>query len=502
MHVSRAIYETKEIRQIERIAQEKFAISDDQMMKKAGLSAFEFLQHRWPNAKKIAVVCGNGRNGGDGLWLSQAAHHRGFCVSIFQVGDPERQHPLTRSAYEACLNDKLQVAPLTKNSDLTQYDVIVDAICGIGIKGALRREATDAIQVIQRASQPILALDIPTGIDADNGRVLGLAVSASATITFIGLKIGLLIGDGLSFAGQLEVDELGLPQAIFSSVNPVANVISYEQFAKKNLKPRPRNWHKGQSGHVLIIGGDVGLSGAAVMAGEAALRVGAGLVTIATHATHAPFLNLRCPELIVRAVEHPNELTPLVNVADVIVVGPGLGTKSWGKVLWQTICGIQKVLVVDADGLNLLAEQDYQRDNWVLTPHPGEAARLLNASVAEIQNDRLLSAAKLAERYGGCIILKGAGTIIKHQKDLPWVCTQGNPGMSTAGMGDVLSGILGGLIAQGIPLADAAALGVSIHAIAGDRAAQYGERGLIATDLYAHIHQLSNLSETNDEYSE
>lgn len=269
-------------------------------------------------------------------------------------------------------------------------------------------------------------------------------------------------------------------------------IINHEKI-KTWLKPRAKETHKGQMGHVLVIGGELGYSGAPRMAGEAALRVGAGLVSIATHPENAFAMNADRPELMCHGVIHPDELMPLVDKANVIVLGPGLGQSAWSYDLWRTAIAQEKRMLVDADGLNLLAKKPRQCDSWVLTPHPGEAARLLNTTTQVIQQDRLAAAQEVVKCYGGVCVLKGAGTLIVSAHQSPVMCDKGNPGMASAGMGDILSGVIGGLMAQGIPLADAAQLGVYLHALAGDLAAtDSGERGLIATDLLPYLHQLCN----------
>lgn len=259
------------------------------------------------------------------------------------------------------------------------------------------------------------------------------------------------------------------------------------------LKPRPRDWHKGQSGSVLIVGGALGFSGAPRMAAEAALRVGAGLVTVATRPEHAAILNISCPEIMCHGVTNVEQLDSFLAKTNVVVLGPGLGKSEWAKLLWAQVIQTSLPLVVDADGLNLLAENNLYKENWILTPHPGEAARLLQVTTKDIQADRVAAAVAINKRYGGVCVLKGAGSLVLAPNSPPVICDKGNPGMATAGMGDVLSGVIGGLIAQDIPLGDAARLGVYIHATAGDLAAKDGERGMIATDLMPYLKQLANL---------
>jgi NAD(P)H-hydrate epimerase len=259
------------------------------------------------------------------------------------------------------------------------------------------------------------------------------------------------------------------------------------------LKPRPRDSHKGLFGHVLVVGGDYGFSGATRLTAEAALRVGAGLVSIATRPEHALTLNIMRAEIMCHGIRHAKDLMPLLSKATVIVLGPGMGQSSWAKKLFTQVLKSKKLLVIDADALNLLAKKCLTYTNWILTPHPGEAARLLNMTSDAIQQDRPAAIIKLQKKYKGVSVLKGAGTLILEGDGIPALCDAGNPGMATAGMGDVLSGVIAGLIAQGIPLIIAAKLGVLVHAKAGDLAAKEGERGLIAMDLFPYLRQLVNL---------
>lgn len=268
----------------------------------------------------------------------------------------------------------------------------------------------------------------------------------------------------------------------------ILNLKNYAHY----LKPRARDWHKGLSGHVLIIGGDLGFSGAVRMAAEAALRVGAGLVSVATHPLHAGMLNLTRPEIMCHGIAINNELDHLLVKADVVIVGPGLGQSDWSKMMWSQACLSNKPKLVDADGLNWLAQAPFKCSNWVLTPHPGEAGRLLSCSTSIVQQDRMVAIRKIVEIFGGVCVLKGMGSLVLGDNVAPAICHKGNPGMASAGMGDVLSGVIGGLMAQGIPIIEAAKIGVYIHAVAGDDAATAGERGLLAMDLMPYLRQLVN----------
>jgi NAD(P)H-hydrate epimerase len=459
------------------------------MMQRAGKAAWEYMTKRWPQAKSIAIVCGAGNNGGDGYTLAHVAHEHGLQVTVWQVGDHGALKNEALYAFENCKKGGVAIHPFLNADNLHTADIIVDAICGIGIKGDLRQDAKMAIEAINRSRLPVLAMDIPSGIDADTGSVLGAAVRATATITFIGLKLGLLTGSGVAYTGELHCDALQLPAELFSRIEGCVERI---KLSNKALKSRPRDWHKGNAGHVLIVGGAPGFSGAPRMAAEAALRVGAGLVTVATHPAHAALLNLTRPEIMCVGVRTGLMLRRLLSQATVVIVGPGLGQDLWASRLFKTVIESQLPLVVDADGLNLLASKPVARDNWILTPHPGEAARLIKQTPQQIQKDRLLALQHIQQFYDGVCVLKGAGTVVAVPHAKPALCEAGNPGMATAGMGDVLSGVIGGLLAQGVPLGEAAKMGVYLHAAAGDLAAKEGERGMVALDLMPYLRRLVN----------
>jgi len=264
------------------------------------------------------------------------------------------------------------------------------------------------------------------------------------------------------------------------------------------LPPRPHECNKGDFGKVLIIGGDFGFSGATLLAGNAALHVGAGLVSIATRPEHARVLNVSSPELMCHGVTSANDIKELFSQATVVVIGPGLGKSNWAQELLSFVLAENnKPLLLDADALNLLSQMNpIRKSKWVLTPHPGEAARLLKTTSKEVQKDRLSALQKLHETFDGVIVLKGAGTLVISDDYSAEICEAGNPGMATAGMGDVLSGVIAGLIAQKIPFPDAVKLGVLIHAMAGDLAAINGERGMVASDLFPYLRQLVNPTKT------
>ena len=420
---------------------------------------------------------------------SLARKEHGLDVTIWQVGKQNRALKM-RALFEKLSGSKIEINPFDEKVNLHHPDVIVDAICGIGLHDNIKDEMAGAIRKMQRVLAPILSIDLPTGINADTGEMLGSAVHATATITFIGFKLGLLTGSGIACAGELLCNDLQLTMELFSYVEPIAEKINLTTYAAF-LKPRPRDWHKGLAGNVLVVGGELGYSCAPRMAAEAALREVAVLVSVAP-SENAIVLNSDCPEIMSHGGSTMDELDVLIKKASVIILGPGLSQTEWSKIMYEQICKQECPHVVDADGLNWLAKANQFNENWVLTPHPGEAARLLGVTVQEIQQDRLAAAREINKRYGGVCVLKGAGSLVIAANSLPALCDKGNPGMATAGMGDVLSGVIAGLIGQGIPLGDAAKLGVCLHAMAGDLASKEGERGMVAMDLMPYLRRLSN----------
>ncbi len=325
---------------------------------------------------------------------------------------------------------------------------------------------------------------------------MGCAIQADATLTYIGLKQGMFTGVGPDCCGRIYFDALELPARIYARQLLAAQRIEWRKLSQR-VQPRRRSSHKGDSGQVLIVGGNRGYSGAALLAAEAAARSGAGLVTLATHPVHAACLNLVRPELMCHGVEQSDQLLALMDRAKVIALGPGLGRDDWARSLYQAVLDSSLPLVVDADALNLLSEAPARRENWVLTPHPGEAARLLHTDTRMIQDDRFEALQRLQARFGGVVVLKGAGSLIGGgSSHPPAVCSGGNPGMASGGSGDLLTGIIAALIAQGYELLEAAQLGVALHAAAGDRAARQGEIGMLAGDSLVELRGLLNGSQS------
>jgi len=522
-----ALYTAAAVRELDRIAIEESGIPGISLMRRAALACAEVAEQRWPEAKSVHVFCGNGNNAGDGYLLAGLLAQRGLNVVAIVVGDVKKLGGDASMAYRFCEQSAASIEPLGEAAFVTGASLIVDALLGTGLSGPVRPGFADVINRINEQSRtesiPVLSVDVPSGLSVDSGRVLGVAIRATATVTFIGVKRGLVTDDGCDTTGELYFDDLGVPETVLQQVPTTLSRLSNGRL--EGLLPRrPKNSHKNRFGHVLVVGGDEGMGGAVAMSAEAALRTGAGLVSVATHPAHAQSLLVRMPELMVRGVALASEaadsangargsesLTELVNQSSVVVLGPGLGKSVWSREMFHHVMRLtgenEIPVVIDADGLNLLSSETEKRDNWVLTPHPGEASRLaagleahskvgtaaeVVGEFAQAALDRFSMCHLLQRHLGGVVVLKGAGSLIGDGDQIS-VCPYGNPGMSSAGMGDVLSGVVGSLLGQGLSVGDAARLAVTMHAIAGDRAvAVPGERGLVATDLIPQLRKLAN----------
>ncbi len=487
------LYSAAQVRELDRLAIEEHGIPGFTLMQRAARAAYQLLRQQWPQAQRLLVLCGAGNNGGDGYLLATLARADGMQVSVTRLGDPQHSSAdASRARQQWRDGGGSEVGADDLDAALQSADVIVDALLGTGLQRDVGSDWADLIKTVNQLGTPVLSIDVPSGLHADTGAVMGVAISAQATITYIGLKQGLFSGQGPDYCGQLLFDDLDVPAAIFTRVASSTHVLDGARL-KTLLPPRSPSCHKGQCGHVLVIGGDHGMAGAVRMAAEAAARVGAGLVSVATRPGHTAVVNANRPELMCHGIEHPRDLKPLLDRASVVAIGPGLGQTDWAQALLAEVMETQLYLVLDADALNLLAARPNKRGRWILTPHPGEAARLLESSVAEVQQDRFRAVDAISERYNCITVLKGAGTLVQGaQESDVFLCRHGNPGMATAGMGDVLSGVIAALLAQGLALTDAACNAVYIHAVAADRAARQGQRGLLASDLYPHLRDLVN----------
>lgn len=480
------LYRSNQVREIDRIAIEDLNISGFELMTRAGLEIAECIKEQYTDTFACAVFCGAGNNGGDGYVVAQELMEAGIQVTVYSVVETHKLKDDALRAREEFIKADGQLVKITKDTAIKE-DLIIDALLGTGLDRPVTGLYAEAIALINKSPGVVVAVDIPSGLNANTGKVMGCAVKAHCTMTFLGLKQGLFTGDAAEYCGTIKFSSLDIPENVTENILSSARRFEFDPLSK-----RPACAHKGYFGHVLIVGGELGFSGAVRMAGESALRTGAGLVSIATRHEHAHVINLSRPELMCHGIDHAEQLSGLIEKITILVLGPGLGTTEWSRMLFNTASQVEIPVILDADALNLLAETHHKKENWILTPHPGEAARLLQKTVIEVEQDRFASVRAIQQKFGGICVLKGAGTLIANDSDIA-VSSTGNPGMASAGMGDVLTGVIAGLTAQGFSNSDAAEKGVYLHGMAADIAAEAGGmRGLIATDLMAHIRSLVN----------
>jgi hydroxyethylthiazole kinase-like uncharacterized protein yjeF len=460
-----------------------------ELMRRAGCAAWRELLDRWPQARRLLVVCGPGNNGGDGYLLATHALRSGRDVQVLTVDALPPNAEIAREARRTFLGAGGRAA--VSDGPLPAADLVVDALFGIGLTRAPDARMAALIDAVNAHDADVFALDVPSGIDADSGSAPGHVVRATHTLEFIGCKAGLRTSSALDCTGSLGLATLETGPFLADAV-PAATLIGASALSRW-LRPRKRDLHKGRNGRVFCVGGELGGGGAIMLCAEAALRSGAGLVEVATRPAHTAPLLVRLPEAMVRACDEPESVDAAMAQADCIAIGPGLGRSEWAASLLQRALVAGRPLVLDADALNLLAERPLSLPaDAVLTPHPGEAARLLDVSAAEIQRDRFEAARELALRHACVVVLKGAGTIVAAPDGRMHVLAAGNPGMAVGGMGDALTGVVAALRAQGLDAFNAAACGALLHAAAGDSAAAAGERGLLPSDLMPWLRHHAN----------
>ncbi len=480
------LFTAAQVREMDRIAIEEKGIAGGLLMRRAGAAVFEQIRLRWPKIRRLAIFCGGGNNAGDGYVVAGMALAAQYQVIVFAVVDPERLHGDALIMCREFIDAGGRIVPFQARYPLTGY-IVVDALLGTGLDRNVGGDFAAAIEMINISACPVIAIDIPSGLNADTGRVMSTAVKAACTVSFIGLKQGLFTGEAAEYCGDRVFSRLQIPEDVTADILPSAKLA-----AKPSLPIRHRCAHKGRFGHVVLVGGDSGYTGAIKLAAEASLRCGAGLVSVATREAHCHLINCCRPEIMSHGVETAEQLNELLKKASVAVIGPGLGQSSWAKVMYSAVMTTGVDCVADADALNLLAKMPERLQNRILTPHPGEAARLLSCSTVDIEKDRFAAIKELQLRYGGVVLLKGAGSLVKGNGDL-FVSITGNPGMASGGMGDVLSGMIAALLAQGMSLEKATLTAAYTHGEAADLvAAKEGERGMLASDLLPIIRQLLN----------
>jgi len=485
------VFDAAASRAIDAHAIAALATSGYTLMQRAADAAFACLLQNFPGIKFAAICCGKGNNAGDAYLVARLAHQYGINTQVLAVVAPA---DLQGDADHACRDalavgvsvttdpDSFWAALAAAGSPL----VFVDGLLGTGLNGAPRGDIATCIDNINdhagQHGSGVLSIDIPSGVSADSGAVVAQAVRAAVTLSFITQKIGLFTGQGISYAGLRLFDNLGVPDEMY-----VADGVPLLHWDAEVLPALDANTYKHRQGHVVVAGGDLSMPGAVAMAAEAALRVGAGMVSVVTRAQHALAIVARTPEVMVQDLDAAADVMAR---ADLIVLGPGLGRSDWSRALYELAEKCDKPTVLDADGLYWLAQNGVWRGGeLIITPHAAEAARLLACSVEQIQQNRCAVCDDLRQRYQCQGVLKGAGSVVFSESGLV-ICAHGNAGMASAGMGDVLSGVLGGLLASQ-PTDNMAAMvraGVALHSAAADVAvAGIGERSLIATDVTAAL---------------
>lgn len=497
-----SLYSARAVREIDRIAIEEQGINGFELMTKAARFSFHTLIKAWPNTRQLVVLCGSGNNAGDGYIIASLAKKRALSVHVLFAASPDMLKGDALIAYQHCKQDNIpctafQQEHLEQLCDDT-HTVIVDALLGTGLNSTIEGIYAEIIHACNSQRCPVIAIDIPSGLSANTGQALGYAIKADITSTFIGLKIGLFTGAGRHYSGNIAFSALDLPKNILDQVTPLAEKLALPSLLDQ-LAPRQKDAHKGNYGHAVVIGGDLGYGGAIILAAKATARVGAGLTTVITQEAHrVPLLNA-LPEVMVSCSQTMSDIEHTIHKANVVIIGPGLGQSAWSEKVLLAALQSKKNLVIDADALNLLSDKfasmftsnTFNTGKHILTPHPGEAARLLGSDTKTLQENRLEAIQALHRKYGGDILLKGSGSLICSHDGTLSLSPYGNPGMASGGMGDVLSGLIGGLLAQGLDKSIALKLAVCLHAKAADIASQEcGERGLLASDLIPIVRTL------------
>ena len=509
-----------EMRQIDQDTIEGIGIPGIVLMETAGSAIVRAIERHYPTCQRIGIFAGKGNNGGDGIVIARQLAHAGRDVHLFLVSPPDSFTGEAHINLQIAKRLGLHIEEIltatgfhgtgTVPTTLASCELLIDAIFGTGLRGAVRDPIATVINTINRLPIPILSVDLPSGLNADTGHPLGTCVRADRTVT-IGLpKRGLLMHPGAELAGKLEVVDIGFPEQVVDAQDIKVNWTSATQAAQW-MPPRPLSSHKGSYGRVLVVAGSIGMTGAAALASEAVLRAGAGLVTLATPRHLNPILEGLLPEVMTLPLPETDTGSLAVSATSTILefaektksilaIGPGLSQHPETVALIHQLIhenrkqGLDLRMVIDADGLNALAHSketiSLLDSEAVLTPHPGEMARLTNTAVPTLEKDRIGTAQQFTSKYGVTLVFKGAPTVTSAPNGNLWVNSTGNPGMATGGMGDVLTGIIAGLMAQGISSESAAALGVYLHGLAGDIAAEaLGMHGLIANDVLKAVPQ-------------
>jgi NAD(P)H-hydrate epimerase len=502
----------EQMQELDRKAIEIYRIPGIVLMENAGKGATEVLSHAFPDIdkKKIAIIAGKGNNGGDGLVMARYLLNQGISVRVYLLTDPKGLRGEAETNFNIFHRMKGEVisVPSSKDyikvkRDLEKFDILVDGIFGTGLDAEVRgyyREVIDHLNTLQR---PMVAIDIPSGLDANTGKPLGTAIRASITITFGLPKIGLLIPPGIDYVGEVKVIDIGIPKRLVEEEEIPTYLLEKEEIQRWLSIPRHPNTHKGDYGHLLVIAGSVGKTGAAAMTCQAALRMGAGLVTLAIPKSLNAIMEMKLTEVMTEPLpETPKQtlslraLSAIIRLSEnkkAVIIGPGLGTfKETQSLVLKLIKTLDLPIILDADGLTALATQPKilptANGSLILTPHPGEMARLIRSTVKEALEDRIGLSRNFSQSQQVHLILKGHPTLIASPKGEVFINPTGNPGMASGGTGDVLTGMIGGLICQGFEILPSLQVSVFLHGMAGDEGVQeVGEKSLIATDVIEKI---------------
>lgn len=505
-----------EMREIDRVTIEKYGIPGIVLMENAGRAVVDEMNNLEKPVNKVLILCGTGNNGGDGFVIARHLHNAGVKIRLFIVGQPKDITGDASLNLQVLRKLDIQIDNVNDQGGLIKLeklipvqDVVVDAIFGTGLSKDVQGIHAGVIDVVNRLSACTVSVDVPSGISGDTGRVMGRAVKAHKTVTFALPKLGNIMYPGADYNGELVVRQIGLPQKAMNEVDMKHHIITEERIVKL-LPERPQNSHKGTYGKAHVIAGSSGMTGAAILTCKAALRSGLGLLKLYIPESLNLLITTSVPEVVTiplnemrRGVININQITKIIKEsaeADVVAIGPGCGMSSeMSELVRQMLDEVQCPMVIDADGLNVLAKNvswlDHKKAEIVLTPHPGEMARLTGLTVEEISDNPIDISREFAQKHGVILILKGSRTIIAMPQGDVFVNLTGNSGMATAGSGDVLTGIITGFIAQGMKPSDAVLLSVHIHGRSGDiMAGRKGEFGLLAGDIVSGLtHTLMEL---------
>ena len=498
------LYTASETRKIDNLAIKEKGISGYSLMQMAAEFTLDVILREFSPVEELIIFCSKGKNSGDGFLLGSFAKEFGLEVTIVMSNTSNALKGVSRKAFEEMKDAKVKIIS-TKSVEklkVSNKAVIVDALIGTGLKGNLKKNIKESILALNKlgVKLPVLSLDIPSGVNPDTGDADDIAVYADITATFVAQKRGCFTSVGKKFSGEIIYSDLEIPKNLFSKITSTSYVVDYEDSISKVVY-REQDAHKGHFGNVVIVGGDRGLGGAGLLSSRAAVYSGAGLTSLVTRPEHVSASLVSCPEVMVKGVDSGQDIEEHLVKPDVIAIGPGLGQSAWSeqmiqRVFWEAEKRDVSV-IMDADALNLLTKLKLSSNlpkRLILTPHPGEAARLINTSVAVIESNRFSAAAKIQKKFNATVVLKGSGTVICHKSGgtQKWgICDSGNPGMATGGMGDVLTGIIAGLLAQGLTLKEAAEAGVDLHAKAADQASlEFGEAGLTSSDVINELKYL------------